>query len=220
MDKIFIAIDGPAASGKGTIAKLLGEKLNLPVLYTGNIYRAIGYEIWKNDQDPKDIDNAVKIAQNLKLSDLDNKDLTKEEIGKYASIIGVYKDLRDATYKFQRDFIENSSGAVIEGRDIGTVICPEADLKFYITADVEVRAKRRSLQHNNSNYETILADLKTRDKRDQNRAVAPLKPAKDAIIIDSGKMTPEETLAKIMSVIIDPGSFTSEEIFTSLVKMI
>ncbi|MCT4635896.1 MAG: (d)CMP kinase [Rickettsiales bacterium] len=200
MDKrLLIAIDGPAASGKGTIARMLGKKLNLPVLYTGNIYRAIAYKIWSASLDPHDTETAVASAKNLKLSDLDDPNLTKEEIGEYASIIGSYPELRDVTYGFQRDFIKKEGAAVIEGRDIGTVICPEADYKFYITADVEVRAKRRVNQQPNSDYKTILADLKLRDERDQNRAVAPLKPADDAIIIDSSNLTPEETLEKIIS---------------------
>ena len=199
--KLFIAIDGPAASGKGTIARLLGESLSLPVLYTGNIYRAIAHKILRDGQDPYNKNNAITMAKKLKLTDLGNPELTLEKVGEYASIIGVYKELRDVTYKFQRQFIEDSNGAVIEGRDIGTVICPEADFKFYITADVEVRAKRRFAQQANSNYETILIDLKMRDERDQNRSVAPLKPAEDAIIIDSSKLNAQETLNKMLSLI-------------------
>lgn len=197
--KLLIAIDGPAASGKGTIAKMLGEKLNLPVLYTGNIYRAVAYKVWSTSLDPNDVEMAIAAAKNLKLSDLDNPNLTKEEIGKYASIIGSYPKLRNATYGFQRRFIEEHKEAVIEGRDIGTVICPEANYKFYITADVEVRAKRRENQQPDSDYKTIFMDLKLRDERDQNRSIAPLKPADDAIIIDSSDMTAEETLEKIIS---------------------
>lgn len=197
--KILIAIDGPSASGKGTISKMLGENLNLPVLYTGNIYRAIAYNILENNIDPNDNIKATLAAKSLKLTDLENTNLTQEIIGQYASIIGTYPDLRYATYKFQRDFIENSvNGAVIEGRDIGTVICPEADFKFYITASAEVRATRRAAQQNNSSYEVILADLKERDERDQNRLVAPLKPAQDAIIIDSSNLNAQQTLDIIL----------------------
>ena len=120
-------------------------------------------------------------------------------MGQYASIIGVYPELRAVTYSFQRDFIDSAiNGAVIEGRDIGTVICPEARYKFYITADVEVRAKRRLAQQPEAEYEVILADLKLRDERDQNRAVAPLKPAEDAIIIDSSNLNAAETLGEIL----------------------
>jgi cytidylate kinase len=195
--KLLIAIDGPSASGKGTIAKLLGEKLNLPVLYTGNIYRAVAYKVIQNNIDPHEIEKVVELAKQLTLEELENSNLTQEKVGQYASIIGVYSKVRDAMYKFQRDFIENSNGAVIEGRDIGTVICPEATFKFYITADSEVRARRRAAQQLGSDYETILADLKTRDERDQNREVAPLKPANDAIIIDSSRLNAKETL-KVM----------------------
>ncbi len=199
MDKnLLIAIDGPAASGKGTIAKLLGQKLNLPVLYTGNIYRAIAYKLWSSAQDPHNLEAAIIAAKDLKLSDLDNPNLNHEEVGQYASIIGTYPKLREVTYKFQRDFIERSKSAVIEGRDIGTIICPEANFKFYITADVELRAKRRALQQINADYETILKDLKLRDERDQNRKTAPLKPAKDAIIIDNTNISAEDTLNKII----------------------
>ena len=197
--KLLIAIDGPAASGKGTIARLLGEKLNLPVLYTGNIYRAIAYKIWQLGQDPHDLILAVKAARTLQLIDINNPNLNHEQVGQDASSIGVYPELRAVTYSFQRDFIDSAiNGAVIEGRDIGTVICPEARYKFYITADVEVRAKRRLAQQPEAEYEVILADLKLRDERDQNRAVAPLKPAEDAIIIDSSNLNAAETLGEIL----------------------
>lgn len=199
-NKLLIAIDGPAASGKGTVAKLLGEKLNLPVLYTGNIYRAIAYKIWSTKKDPHDLTNMLLASNDLKLSDLENNPLLNhEEVGQFASIIGAYPELRQATYQFQRDFIESSeNGAVIEGRDIGTVICPEANYKFYITAGVEIRAKRRFTQQEKITYEVILQDLKERDNRDMNRAIAPLKPAEDAVIIDNSYLNIEETLATIL----------------------
>lgn len=200
-NKLLIAIDGPAASGKGTVAKLLGEKLNLPVLYTGNIYRAIAFKIWEAKQDPHNLENTLLAAKTLKFSDLENNPLLNhEEVGEYASIIGSYPELRQATYQFQRDFIENAQkGAVIEGRDIGTVICPEANFKFYINADVDARAKRRFIQQQNIEYCIILDDLKKRDERDMNRAVAPLKPAIDAITIDNSYLSIKETLATILS---------------------
>lgn len=198
MNKV-IAIDGPSASGKGTIARMLGEKLGVPVLYTGNIYRAIAHKVLLENIDAQDIAAIVAIALKLEVGDLTNDALAREEVGQLASVIGVYKQVRDATYNFQREFIRNSSnGAVIEGRDIGTVICPEADFKFYITADVEVRAQRRADQYGNADYQDILRDLKIRDERDQNREVAPLKPAADAIIIDSSTLNAEQTLDEIM----------------------
>jgi cytidylate kinase len=202
--KILIAIDGPAASGKGTVARLLGEKLSFPVLYTGNIYRAVAHKLLVNKIDPHNINEAINFAKNLKLEDLENNpELNLEQVGQYASIIGVYPELRKATYDFQRNFITENQSSVIEGRDIGTVICPEANFKFYITADVEVRAKRRSLQQSDIAYETILADLKLRDERDMNRAVAPLKPADDAIIIDNSEMDIKQTLNELLERILD-----------------
>ena len=200
-DRLFIAIDGPAASGKGTISRLLGAKLNLPVLYTGNIYRAIAYNVIVENQNVSE-PSVIEMARNLKLSDLDNPDLMQKKVGEYASIIGSYPKLREVTYIFQRDFINNTDGAVIEGRDIGTVICPEADFKFYLTADVQVRAKRRFDQQSEFNFEAILTDLKQRDHRDQNREIAPLKTAKDAIIIDSSLLDVEATLDLISKYII------------------
>lgn len=197
INKLIIAIDGPSASGKGTLAKALGNFLNLPVLYTGNIYRAIAYKVFKENQDPYDTANNIKIAKQLKISDLINTELNLEIIGQYASIIATDNDLRKVTYIFQREFIENSSGAIVEGRDIGTVICPEANFKFYITADVEIRAKRRADQLN-LDFLTILTDLKTRDERDIKREAAPLKPAKDAIIIDTSKLSIQDTLNIIL----------------------
>lgn len=200
--KLYIAIDGPAASGKGTIADLLAKKLELPVLHTGNIYRAIGYKLIENCLSPENETQAVKFAEELHLEDLNNPDLEKEIIGNYASKVAVYPDLRAATYKFQRNFVEASQqGAIIEGRDIGTVICPEANYKFYITADVEVRARRRSLQNLNIDYQVILEDLKMRDERDSNRESAPLKPAPDSIIIDSSNLTINEVINKIIATI-------------------
>lgn len=198
--KLYIAIDGPAASGKGTIADLLAKKLELPVLHTGNIYRAIGRKLIENRFSAENETQAVKFAKELHLEDLNHPDLEKEIIGNYASKVAVYPDLRAATYKFQRNFVEASEqGAIIEGRDIGTVICPEANYKFYITADVEIRAKRRSLQNLNIDYQVILEDLKMRDERDSNRESAPLKPALDSIIIDSSNLTINEVINKIIA---------------------
>lgn len=168
----------------------------------GNIYRAIAYKIWISSYDPHDVDIAVVAAKDLKLSDLDNLELAHEQVAKYASIIGGMSELRKITYEFQRDFIDRSTAAIVEGRDIGTVICPEANYKFYLTADVEVRAKRRADENLDIDYQVILDNLKERDARDQNRPVAPLKPADDAVIIDNSNIAVEETLAMIGEIII------------------
>lgn len=202
---MLIALDGPAASGKGTIAKRLGEYYKLPVLYTGNIYRAIAAIAIKNQIDILDINQIILIAQKLEIADLEQDNLSDELVGNNASKIAINSELRKATYVFQRDFIDNAvqrnNGAIIEGRDIGTVICPEADYKFFLTAAVEIRAKRRADQNSNKNYENILADLKSRDFRDETREIAPLKLAQDSIIIDTSNFSADEAFNKIINLI-------------------
>lgn len=202
MDNLLIAIDGPAASGKGTVAKLLGKIFSIPVLHTGNIYRAIGYGLWRDNINPNVLSESVNIAKHLRIEDLSNNPyLNNEQVGQYASIIASYPELRKETYDFQRNFIKQNPKSIIEGRDIGTVICPEANFKFYITADVQVRAKRRFLDQKEISYETILEDLKLRDERDINRAIAPLKPAPDAIVVDNTNMNVDQTLLKFLEII-------------------
>lgn len=201
MKELFIAIDGPSASGKGTIAKRLAEQLNLPVLYTGNLYRAVAFEAISENIDPNDTFKVKNIIKKIKLKDLENPTLANEQVGEYASIIASSSEVREALYAFQRNFIENSNGAVIEGRDIGSIICSEAEVKFFLTASVEIRAQRRFTQQNKDAYETILSDLKRRDERDQNRSAAPLIITQDAIIIDNSNLTIQETLEKMLSYI-------------------
>lgn len=194
MKKLFIAIDGPSASGKGTIAKKLAEHLGLPVLYTGNLYRAVAFEGLYHNIKPDNIDEIIRFIKTISLQKLENPNLREERIGEYASIIASFQEIRKALYNFQRNFIESSNGTVIEGRDIGTVICPEAQVKFFLTASVEVRAQRRFAQQDKESYETILADLKRRDERDQNRSAAPLKMAQEAIMIDNSNLSIQATL--------------------------
>lgn len=197
--KIIIAIDGPSASGKGTIAKILGEKLNLPVLYTGNIFRAIALNVIEQNIPIDDLEKIIDITKKLNLEELIKPELSAEAVGECASVIAVYPEVRKETNILQRNFIKNSPGAVVEGRDIGTVICPEAPYKFFITADVEARAKRRFSQLKHANYDDILFDLVKRDERDKNREASPLKPAEDAIFIDNSKLSVEETIALILN---------------------
>jgi CMP/dCMP kinase len=202
VNKLLITIDGPAASGKGTISKLLAKKLGIFAFYTGNIYRAIALKIKLDKQDYNNIDEVLQAAQSINIDSLNHPKLNDEEIGQCASIISAYTLVRKEAYQFQRNIIDNlKSGAVIEGRDIGTVVCPEAKYKFYITADVEVRAKRRYEQLKNIGYEEVLNDLKMRDARDMNRVNAPLKPADDAIIIDNSLLTIEQTLDELIKMI-------------------
>ncbi len=200
---IVIAIDGPAASGKGTVAKRLARYLRLAYLDTGSIYRAIGYNIMQEGRDPNDKDVAIKAAKNLAPGDLKNEHLYDEGVGNAASIISAVPRVREILLQFQRDFARNPEGAVLDGRDIGTVICPNADYKFYITADIEARAMRRFKQLQSKGnpviYDDVLQDLQRRDERDSMRKIAPLKAADDAICIDTTDMNEDEVFAKVLS---------------------
>ena len=204
---LVIAIDGPAASGKGTIARMLAEHFNLDHLDTGSIYRALGYKIKHAGGSPSDEVLAVRMAKEITEEDLKNEHLYDEGIGAAASIVSSIPEVRDVLFQFQRDFASSSKGAVLDGRDIGTVICPDADFKFYITADLEARAQRRYKQLQNKEnsviYQSVLEDLQRRDERDSKREVAPLKMADDAIHIDTTNMGATEVFDKIVSTISD-----------------
>ncbi len=200
---LVIAIDGPAASGKGTVAKRLARHLGLAYLDTGSIYRAIGYSILAAGEDPHDKKTAIEAAKDLTPGDLKNEHLYDEGVGAAASIISAIPRVRELLLQFQRDFARGPEGAILDGRDIGTVICPEADFKFYITADINARAQRRFKQLQSKGnpviYEAVLQDLQKRDERDTGREIAPLKPAHDAICIDTTDMNEDEVFAAILS---------------------
>lgn len=200
---IVIAIDGPAASGKGTVAKRLARYMGLAYLDTGSIYRAIGFNILEKGGNPEDKKTAIQAAKELTPGDLKNEHLYDEGVGNAASIISAIPRVREILLQFQRDFAKNPEGAVLDGRDIGTVICPDADYKFYITADIAARALRRFKQLQSKGnpviYEAVLQDLERRDSRDRMRAIAPLKAAEDAIHIDTTTMNEDEVFAKILS---------------------
>lgn len=202
---MVIAIDGPAASGKGTLAKKLAEHFGLDYLDTGGIYRAVGYKVLQAGGRPEDEVLAVQMAQSITQEDLGSPHLYDEGIGAAASIVSAIPKVREVLFQFQRDFAKHPNGAVLDGRDIGTVICPDADLKFYITADIEARAMRRFKQLQNNGipiiYQSVLEDLRTRDDRDSRRAVAPLVKAEDAIHVDTTHMDVPEVFEKIVSVI-------------------
>jgi CMP/dCMP kinase len=198
---VVITIDGPAGSGKGTLARALAKKYRLAYLDTGLTYRATAYKMAINHISLQDCDAAATTAEGLTINDLeDNHNLRSEEIGNAASIISEYPQVRKAIHDFQRNFAIHShvgyGGTILDGRDAGTVICPDADVKFYVTASEEVRAKRRlkELQKRKiqSIYSQILQGIIERDQRDRTRAVSPLKAAEDAIMIDSSDKTPQE----------------------------
>src|SRR6478609_7626288 len=189
---MIIAIDGPAASGKGTLAKRLAAHYGLRHLDTGVIYRAVAHALISAGADLKDEAAAVKAAQGLDPETFGNPALRSQNVGTAASVVSAIPRVREALVEFQRQFAAKPPGAVLDGRDIGTVICPDADVKIFVVADPRVRARRRTLEARDRGEEageaTILADILARDERDQNRAVAPLKPAKDAYLLDNSNL--------------------------------
>ena len=191
----IIAVDGPAASGKGTVATWLGRELGLPVLDTGLLYRAVGVLTDRAGADPDDAGAATAIAQRLSADQLDDPGLRTRAAGELASRVAVHTGVRAALLDFQRAFAMQPGGAVLDGRDIGTVICPEAPAKLYITASAEVRAERRWKQLKGQDeavaYGDVLADIHRRDARDGGRDTAPMKPAADAVLLDTTEMTIE-----------------------------
>jgi len=189
---MIIAVDGPTASGKGTISKELAKHFALPFLDTGLLYRAVG---WTLQQQGGDADNPAD-ALTACIFDgalLDDPELRSEAVGGLASRVSVHPEVRAALDKRQKDFAYQPAGAVLDGRDIGTVIAPDADVKLFVTATSEARAVRRFEEMKRrgqpANFDDILADILKRDDRDQNRIAAPLKPAKDADLLDTTDLT-------------------------------
>ena len=195
---MIIAVDGPTASGKGTIAKALARHFGLPHLDTGLLYRAAGRRVFLDGGDPDDGGDALAAAS-FPDSLLDDPQLRNEETGGLASRVSVHPELRQALFERQRAFATQEGGAVLDGRDIGTVIAPEADTKLFVTASVEARAQRRFLEMRERGAGVTLLeirdDLRRRDERDRNRAVAPLVPAEDAMVIDTSALGKEEAIA-------------------------
>lgn len=185
MMKFTVAIDGPAAAGKGTISRAVAERFGFAHLDTGALYRAVGVK----GGDP------VEAANTLAPADLARDDLRSLEAGQAASKVAVIPEVRAALLEFQRKFAAQEGGAVLDGRDIGTVICPEAEVKLFVTASAEVRAHRRWIEVGGDEAK-VLAEVKERDERDMNRADAPLKPAPDAILIDTSEMSIDEAVAR------------------------
>jgi len=207
-----IAVDGPAASGKGTLSRRLAAHFDFAHLDTGGLYRAVGLGVLRAGGDPEDHDDALKSAQNVGDIDLSDPELRNESTGAAASKVAAIPSVRAELLRFQQDFAQNppggKKGSVLDGRDIGTVICPDADVKIFITADVEERAKRRFLEIFGPDgapveYEKILTDLKDRDERDQNRSTAPLKPAENAHLLDTTNSDIETVFADALGLVND-----------------
>ena len=189
----MIAVDGPAASGKGTIATMLGETYGLPVLDTGLLYRAVGVALERAGGDLADAAAAAAVARRLDAADLGDPALRTRSAGEAASRVAAHPAVRAALLDLQRRFAGQDRGAVLDGRDIGTVIAPEAPAKLYVTASPKVRAQRRWLQLKSAGeavgYEEVLADIRVRDARDSGRDAAPMRPAADAVLLDTTDLT-------------------------------
>ncbi len=202
---MIIAIDGPAASGKGTLARRLANHYGLPHLDTGLLYRATARALLDQGHRLDDMPAAVKAARGLALIDFDEPALRGREMGEAASVVAAIPDVRAALIQMQQAFAARPSGAVLDGRDIGTVICPNATVKIFVTASAEARAQRRALELRGrgepSDYAKVLADIRHRDLRDSSRAVAPLKPAADAMILDTTDLDVEETFREALRLV-------------------
>ncbi|SHE83696.1 cytidylate kinase [Ruegeria intermedia] len=193
-----VAIDGPAAAGKGTISKAVAAHFGLAHLDTGLLYRAVGRRTL-DGTDP------VEAARSLTAEELEQGDLRTAEIAQAASKVAVLPEVRAALVDFQRSFARRAGGAVLDGRDIGTVICPEAEVKLFVTASPEVRAERRYLELVGKGADVtraqVLADVRERDARDAERSTAPMKPADDAVLLDTTDLSIEAALEKAIAVI-------------------
>lgn len=208
--RVVVAIDGPAASGKGTLARRLAASLDFVHLDTGKLYRAVARDMIDGAADLADIAAAEKTAKALDLATLSDPRLTQDEIGRAASRIAVIPGVRAALLDAQRSFAANppggKDGAVLDGRDIGTVICPDATVKLFIDADVEIRARRRwrELRERGEKaiYAAVLQEMKERDARDASRDISPMAPAHDASRVDTTDLDADAALAAVLRIVL------------------
>ena len=202
---MIIAIDGPAASGKGTIARRIAAHYRLPHLDTGLLYRATAAVLIAEDRDLHNEAAAVAAARGLGLSDFKDATLRTRRMGEAASVIAAMPGVRGALIEAQRAFAARPGGAVLDGRDIGTVICPDAEVKIFVTASASARAQRRVLEliqsGEKADYQAILADIIRRDARDSSRAAAPLRPADDAVLLDTTHLGIDAASAEALRIV-------------------
>lgn len=191
--RFTVAIDGPAAAGKGTISRAVAQRFGLAHLDTGLLYRAVG----ALGGDP------VAVARALTPADLDRDDLRTLAAGEAASRVATIPEVRAALLEFQRNFARRDGGAVLDGRDIGTVICPQADVKLFVTASDTSRARRRHAETGEGDFADVLAQVRARDARDTDRADAPLRPAADAVILDTTDLSIAQAIDAACAVIAD-----------------
>lgn len=202
---MIIAIDGPAASGKGTLARKLAGHFGLPHLDTGLLYRATARSLLDADQPLDHTPSAVAAARGLALTDFEEHRLRGRAMGEAASVVAAIPEVRATLVEVQRRFAGRLDGAVLDGRDIGTVICPEADIKIFVTASPQARAQRRALELARSGepvaYDVVLADIRKRDERDSSRAVAPLRAADDAHVLDTTALDINAAFAGALAIV-------------------
>jgi cytidylate kinase len=207
---VIVAVDGPAASGKGTLARRLASRLGLAYLDTGLLYRAVGLAVLRAGGDPADARAAVAAAQALDPQALGDPALREDAAAQAASVVAAIPAVRSQLLDFQRKFSQTPGGAVLDGRDIGTVVCPDADAKLFVTASLEARAARRLKELRERGVEAIhsrvLGDMQERDARDSQRAVSPLVPAADAYVLDTTDLDADAALAKALDFVTSRGS--------------
>jgi len=201
---LVIAVDGPAASGKGTIARALAEHFGLPHMDTGLLYRAVALKLWRWGGDPSNEFEALRACDDLGFNPED-EELRSEPVSRIASRISSYSSVRQALLQRQRDFAAQEGGAVLDGRDIGTIIAPKADAKLFVTASAEVRAQRRVRELLErgmpAHYEDVLLDIRARDERDATRKIAPLIQAVDAFLLDTSDLGVDEAIAEAIRLV-------------------
>lgn len=202
---MIITIDGPAASGKGTIARRVAAHYGLPHLDTGLLYRGVAIRLLDRGHALDDVKAAVAAARELDIVSLDAKRLRERSIGEAASRVAVFPEVRAALLQLQKDFAHRPEGAVLDGRDTGTVIAPEADVKIFVTASAETRAKRRfrelAAKGEEMPLDAVLAAIRDRDRRDSERAIAPLKAAPDAVLLDTTDLDIEAAFRAALSIV-------------------
>ena len=212
---MIIAIDGPSASGKGTLARRLASYLGFAYLDTGSLYRAVALGVLDEGADPRDARAAALAARNLDFRILDDPRLRAEKIGEAASLVAAVPKVRSELLAFQRNFAKTPpgglKGAIIDGRDIGTVVCPDADLKIFVTASPAVRVKRRILELEErglpADPEAILSSVRLRDTRDEARKISPLRPAQDAHLLDTTNLDIDSAFKKACMILKAAGLF-------------
>lgn len=204
---VVIAVDGPAAAGKGTVARALADHFGYHYLDTGALYRAVAWTVLDQGLEPTDEAAAIKVAEMLDIGSIEDALLRTDQVSEAASVVAAYPGVRSAILDFQRTFAKKAPGAILDGRDIGTVVCPDAAAKLFITASPETRAKRRFLEFqakgDGVSEAVVLADVIARDERDASREHSPLVPAADAHLLDTSNLSIEAAFQAALSLIED-----------------